>query len=143
MTLDEYLEKHFPKDFIKIGDEFFVLPLGFEIAIDIDEVGNTLTTADGTKRKDIIVKNEKASLKYDTMFEKSFLELVNIVEKIESTPYELEKTLFIKKQNMKNTNNIYNDFKVIKIFTVDFAKYNYKFRKNNMFVYTGITFKIN
>lgn len=143
MTKDEYLEKHFPKDFIKIDDEIFVIPSGFTLSVNIKEIGNTLTTADGTKRKDIIAKKETISFKYDVIIEEDFQALNNIVERIENAQYKSEKVLFLKKQNMKNTNNIYGDFKSVKIDIIELSKYSYKFRKNNIFFYSGITVKIN
>lgn len=143
MTETEYLQKHFPKDFIKIDNELFVLPLGFELSIDINEIGNTLTTADGTKRKDIIAKTEKVTLKYNQIPEGGFQSLTYIVYKIENASFETEKQIFIKKPPMANTNNIYSDFKTIRIDVIDFTKYAYKFRTGGMFIYSGITIKIN
>lgn len=143
MTKDEYLQKYFPKDFIKIDDDIFIIPAGFELSVNIKEIGNTLTTADGTKRKDIILKKEQATFKYNTTTQTGYEALQQIVEKIENANYKTEKTLFIKKQNMKNTNNIYSDFKTIKIDIIELSKYNYKFRQNNFFVYANITLKIN
>ncbi|MEL3908070.1 MAG: hypothetical protein P1P64_03515 [Treponemataceae bacterium] len=143
MTNDEYLNNHFPKDFIKIGDEVFIIPVGFELSIDIKEIGNKLTTADGTTREDIINEKKSASFKYKNMYEKEFQELHHIVRQIKTASFETEKKLFTKKLPMINTGNIYNDFDFIEIETVDLKKYSYDFRGGKIFVYSGVTLKIN
>lgn len=143
MTETQYLQNYFPKDFIKIGDDIFVIPQGFELSIDTTEIGQTLTTASGVKRKDVVAKTENASFKYKQLDEKGFSALEEIENAISNADYETKKTLFLKKQKMQNTNNLYADFKTISIDVADFSKYSYAFRKNGLFVYSGITLKIN
>lgn len=143
MTEQEYLKKHFPKDFIKIDDKIFLLPKDFTFSISLKEIGTTLTTADGTKRKDIIAIKKQASLKYNTVLQDGFDRLKEITEAVQSAHYKSEKTLFIKKQNATNTGNLKDGFTTIKIDTIELSKYEYKFRKINFFVYSGITLKIN
>ena len=54
MTEAEYKTKHYPDDFIKVGNNFFVLPKGYSLEVAQEEVASTFSTVDGHKRKDII-----------------------------------------------------------------------------------------
>ncbi|QEJ96673.1 hypothetical protein [Treponema phagedenis] len=145
MNEQEYILKHYPKDFILIGLDFYPLPIGGSFSIEQKEISSVLTTANGTKRKDTIRKYEAASIKFNTMFEDDLNYIKTIIEAIENSDYEVLKYLFIKKQNMpaSATSFVRSDFKQIKIELVSTIKINYSFRKNNMFIYTGVNLKIN
>lgn len=144
MTLEQYIENHAPQDFIKIDNEIFVLPIGYIISVSIKEIGGTLTTADGTVRKDTIAKKTQVSLKYKIVLQEGFNTLFQIVNIIETSAYETEKTLFLKKENTKkNITNIYDDFTTVNIDIIELDKYAHAFRRRGLFVYEDITLKIN
>lgn len=143
MTEQEYKTTHYPKDAIKIGEEFFPLPLGFKLAIETKEIGSTLTTADGTKRKDIICKNYRASFKYDQILIDDVKQLETIVTKIEQSEYGTEKVLFVKQNTMPRTpNDLYEDFRAIKIHIAEISNLNYATR-GKLHIVQGFSFTIN
>lgn len=143
MTEQEYKTTHYPKDVIKIGEEFFPLPLGFKLVIETKEIGSTLTTADGTKRKDIIAKNFRVSFKYDQILIDDVKQLETIVTKIEQSEYGTEKVLFLKQNTMPETpTNLYDNFRTIKIDIAETSTINYTSR-TKIHIAQGFTFTIN
>ncbi|EFW38988.1 hypothetical protein [Treponema phagedenis] len=145
MTEQEYITKHYPQDVIVIDGEFFPLPLGGKITIEQKEIASQLTTANGTKRKDIIRKYESASIRFATLFDEGLNTIQMIIRCIEQTDFEKEKSLFIKKQHMPATAARFNreHFHAIKIEVVGTIKINFQFRKNNCYIYSGVNLKIN
>lgn len=146
MTETEYKQKYYPNDFILIDNEFLPLPQGGKTSIEIKEISSVFTTADGSKRKDIIKKYESVSIKYEINTQDDFNFLSELINKIEYTPYGINKFLFLKKQNMPCAfakENFLSFFKKIKIETVGNLKYTHAFRKNSQFLYTGLNLKIN
>ncbi|MEL5717697.1 hypothetical protein [Treponema pedis] len=145
MTEEEYLNKHYPQDFICIQNEFFPLPQGGKIDIEDKEISSVFTTADGSKRKDIIRKYKAVSIKFSVLTQKDFERVCEIITKIDNAFYDESKYLFLKKENMPI--NHQSDFKTfftaIKIDIVHPIKYSHSFRKNTEFLYSGITLKIN
>ena len=114
MTETEYLNNHYPQDFLCIQDEFFPLPKGGKIDIEDKQISSTFTTADGSKRKDIIRKYKAASIKFSVLTQKDFDSVCEIITKI-----------------------------AVKIDIVHPIKYSHFFRKNSEFLYSGITLKLN
>ena len=145
MTEAEYKTKHYPDDFIKVGDNFFVLPQGYNLEIAQEEVASTFSTVDGHKRKDIIRSYESASLKYEYLLEADFKIILVIVDALQNIAYGTEKKLYIKKQFMPMAPgaDFKTHFKMITIDTVKPVKYTFKTRKNGFFVYSGITLNLN
>lgn len=145
MNEQEYRKNFYPYDFIRIATEIFVIPIGASLSVNTKEIGSTFTTADGTKRKDIIKKREEVSFKFDTLLEKDLTALQNIVKEIENSDYETKKALFLKGEHMPfpAPTNFLRHYKKINIETAQLNKYNFAFRKNGLFIFTGITLKIN
>lgn len=145
MDKNAYIKNFYPQDFIQIGNDIFVLPKGGSLEISEKEIGSTFTTADGTKRKDIIKKTEQVSIKYDFLLQNDFDNLKTIIKEIELAEYKTPKYIFLKKEIMPviASEKFFSLFKKIKIEIAELNKYNYKFRKNNIFIYTSITLKIN
>lgn len=146
MTELEYKQKHYPCDFVLIGNEIYTLPKGGKTSVEVKEISTTFTTADGSKRKDIIKKYESVSIKYEVSTQDDFEILSAIISKAESAGYDENKFLFLKKQNMKSeiaNENVFSLFKKIKIETIENLKYSYVFRKNTLFLYSGLNLKIN
>lgn len=145
MIQQEYKNKHYPQDFILIQNEFFPLPKGGKIQVQQKEVASTFTTADGTKRKDIIRQYKSVSIKFPILLEKDFIAIKEIIQKIEHTFYGEKKSLCLKKETMPSTvgDFILSLFESIKIDVINPVKYSYSFRKNGMFIYSGVILKIN
>ena len=145
MTEAEYKTKHYPDDFIKVGNNFFVLPKGYSLEVAQEEVASTFSTVDGHKRKDIIRSYESASLKYEYLLEADFKIILVIVDALQNIAYGTEKKLYIKKQSMPMAPgaDFKTHFKMITIETVKPVKYTFKTRKNGFFVYSGITLNLN
>ncbi len=145
MTEKEYKEKYYPQDFILIQNEFFPLPKGGKIQVQQKEIANTFTTADGTKRKDIISRKESASIKFSFLLEKDFNSINEIIQKLEHTFYDDKKKLCLKNETMPTTPSEHCTtlFKHIEINIISPIKYTYSFRKNGMFIYSGVNLKIN
>ncbi|NVP24936.1 hypothetical protein [Treponema phagedenis] len=145
MNEQEYILKHYPKDFILIGLDFYPLPIGGSFSIEQKEISSVLTTANGIKRKDIIRKYESASIRFATLFDEGLNTIQMIIRCIEQTDFEKEKSLFIKKQHMPATAARFNreHFHAIKIEVVGTIKINFQFRKNNCYIYSGVNLKIN
>ena len=146
MTENEYKQKQYPHDFVLIGNEIYVLPKGGKTSIEVKEISTTFTTADGSKRKDIIKKYESAAIKYDVSTQDDFDVLSEIISKTENAGYDVPKFLFLKKQNMPSivpVENFLSVFKKIKIEIIGNLKYSYRFRKNTLFLYSGLNLKIN
>ena len=97
MTENEYKQKQYPHDFVLIGNEIYVLPKGGKTSIEVKEISTTFTTADGSKRKDIIKKYESAAIKYDISTQDDFDVLSEIISKTENVGYDVPKFLFLKK----------------------------------------------
>lgn len=98
MTESEYIKNNYPDDFIVIVNEFYPLPKGGKIDVETKEIASTFTTADGTKRKDVIKKYESVSIKFNQLLQKGYDEILNIVTQIENAKYGEPKYLFLKKQ---------------------------------------------
>ncbi len=146
MTETEYKTKHYPQDFILIGNEIYPLPKGGKLSIEQKEVASVFTTADGTKRKDIIRKYKSASMKFSVLLENDFNTINKIIQKIEQSSYDEKKELCLKKETMifpPEDNSVLPLFEHIKIDIISPIKYAYNFRKNSMFVYSGVSLKIN
>ena len=146
MTETEYLNNHYPHDFICIQDEFFPLPKGGKIDIEEKEISSTFTTADGSKRKDIIRKYKSVSVKFPVLLQKDYETVLTIINKIETAFYDEPKSLFLKKETMPvkpPSNGVKTLFEHIKIDIVQPVKYSYTFRKNGLFLYSGVTLKLN
>lgn len=145
MTDTEYLNNHYPHDFIYIQNDFFPLPKGGKIDIEDKQISSTFTTADGSKRKDIIRKYKAVSIKFSVLTQKDFESVCEIITKIDNAFYDSSKYLFLKKENMPISHQ--SDFKTfftaIKIDIVHPIKYSHSFRKNSEFLYSGITLKLN
>lgn len=144
MREEEYLSKYYPKDFIKVGKKFFVLPQGFRLSVDIQEIGSTFTTADGTKRKDIIYKREKPEFKFETLTQEMFDSLFEIVRAVENAERGEERAVFLSRERMaKGEKNIYSLFKRIRVDTAEVKKWEHVFRSRGGFIYSGVTLRIN
>lgn len=145
MTEAEYIKTNYPDDFILVGSEYLPLPKGGKIDVEQKEISSTFTTADGTKRKDIIKKYEAVSIKYSTLLQKDFENILTIIKKIENADYNEKKNLFLKKEVMPL--NVSKDvqplFLKIKIDIVQPAKASFAFRKNGLFIYQSVNLKIN
>ena len=143
MTEQEYKTNYYPKDVIKIGEEFFPLPLGFKLAIETKEIGSTLTTADGTKRKDIIATSEKVSFQYDSVTEEQILFLTELKDKINTSNYGTEKICFVKKRQGETKHNLYDNFRAIKIDIAETSKVTYKARTSSIYLASSFTLTLN
>lgn len=146
MKEKDYIKNHYPKDFILIKDEFYPLPDGFKLEVETLEIGSTFTTADGTKRKDTIRTAKKITLQYETLLETDIQNLKTIILNLNKSDYDTVKKICIKQNTMppKNQiNTILSHFKYYSIDIISPLKYTYKHRKNNFFIYSGITIKIN
>lgn len=146
MTENEYIDKSYPQDFIYIANEYFPLPKGGKIDIEEKEISSTFTTADGSKRKDIIRKYKSVSVKFPVLLQKDYETVLTIINKIETAFYDEPKSLFLKKETMPVTppsNGVKPLFEHIKIDIVQPVKYSYTFRKNGLFLYSGVTVKLN
>ena len=145
MTEAEYKTKHYPDDFIKVGNNFFVLPKGYRLEVAQEEVASTFSTVDGHKRKDIIRIYESATIKYEYLFEADFKIILAIVDALQKAVYGTEKKLYIKNQSMPTlpAADFKTYFKMIVIDMVKPVKYTFKGRKNGFFVYSGVTLNLN
>lgn len=146
MTREEYLKTRYPDDFILIGSEYFPLPKGGQISIENKEISSTFTAADGTKRKDIIRRYESVSVKFSSLLQSDYEAISAIVRQIEDAPYGTKKSLLLKKQTMPpapDFSGVQELFNAVKIDLVQPVKASFTFRKNGLFVYSGVTFKIN
>ncbi len=145
MTETEYKEKQYPQDFIMIKNEIFPLPKGSKIEVQNKEIANTFTTADGTIRKDIIRRYKSLSIKFAALLENDFKHIHEIIQKVEQTFYGEKKEVYLKKETMPSlpSDHVFPLFECIKIDTVSPIKYSYAFRKNGLFVYSGVALKIN
>ncbi len=145
MTKAEYKDKHYPQDFILIENEILPLPKGGKLQVQNKEVASTFTTANGTKRKDIIRQYKSVSIKFSVLLENDFIAINEIIKKIEQTFYGETKEVCLKKEIMpaETSGHVLQLFEHIKIDTVTPIKYAYKFRRNGMFLYSGVSLKIN
>ncbi len=145
MTEQEYKDNFYPGDFVLVGQDFLPLPKGGKLQITTKEIAKVFTAADGTKRKDVIRRYKSVSLKYPALLEEGFEVLQDIIQKIEDSFYGQRKMLYIKKQTMPAEPGlpITPCFQGIKIDITSPLKYGYAFRRNGMFVYSGISLKIN
>lgn len=145
MTEAEYKTKHYPGDFIKVGNNFFVLPKGYSLEVAQEEVASTFSTVDGHNRKDIIRIYESATIKYEYLFEADFKIILAIVDALQKAVYGTEKKLYIRNQSMSTlpAADFKTYFKTIVIDMVKPVKYTFKGRKNGFFVYSGITLNLN
>ncbi len=145
MTEAEYIQDHYPQDFVLAGDDFFPLPKGGKMQIQNKEVSSTFTTADGTKRKDVIRRYQSATIKYQVLLEDGFRALEAIIQKIDRGFYGQRKALYIKKEMMSGMpeSPVTQYFQAIEIDIVAPVKYSYPFRSAGMFVYAGVSLKIN
>ena len=91
MKESEYLAQYYPDDFICIVDEFYPLPKGGHISVEDKEVSTTFTTADGSKRKDIIRRYKAVTIKYNILTQEGYDTLSLIIEKIENSLYDEQK----------------------------------------------------
>ena len=146
MKESEYRAQYYPHDFICIGDEFYPLPKGGQFSIEDKEVSSTFTTADGSKRKDIIRRYKTVTIKYNMLNQEGFDTLSKIIEKIENAFYEERKYLYVKKERMPSivpSGTVRPLFEPITIDIVQPKKMNYRLRKNGCFLYEGLSLKIN
>lgn len=146
MKESEYRAHYYPQDFICIADEFYPLPKGGQISIEDKDVSTTFTTADGSKRKDIIRRYKAVSIKYNLLTQEGYNILSQIIEKIETAFYDEGKYLYVKKEQMPledTPSAVRHLFERITIDTVQPKKMRYRLRKNGCFLYEGITLKFN
>ena len=146
MTREEYLKTRYPDDFILIGSEYFPLPKGGQFSIENKEISSTFTAADGTKRKDIIRRYQSVSVKFSSLLQSDYEAITSLIRQIEDAPYGIKKSLLLKKQTMPPSpdfTGVQELFNAVKIDLVQPVKAAFTFRKNGLFVYSGVTFKIN
>lgn len=146
MKESEYRAHYYPHDFICIADEFYPLPKGGQISIEDKDVSTTFTTADGSKRKDIIRRYKAVSIKYNLLTQEDYDMLSKIIEKIENSFYDEGKYLYLKKKRMPPIappDAVRLLFDRITIDTVQPKKTAYRLRKNGCFLYEGLTLKFN
>ena len=146
MTREEYLKTRYPDDFILIGSEYFPLPKGGQISIENKEISFTFTAADGTKRKDITRRYQSVSVKFSSLLQSDYEAITSIIRQIEDAPYGTKKSLLLKKQTMPPSSDfagVQELFNAVKIDLVQPVKASFTFRKNGLFVYSGVTYKIN
>lgn len=146
MKETEYLARYYPRDFICIADAFYPLPKGGQISIEDKEVSTTFTTADGSKRKDIIRHYKAVSIKYNLLTQEGHDALSQIIEKIETAFYDEGKYLYIKKERMPlhvPSGAVRQLFERITIDIVQPKKMGYRLRKNGCFLYEGLVLKFN
>lgn len=146
MKESEYLAQYYPDDFICIVDEFYPLPKGGHISVEDKEVSTTFTTADGSKRKDIIRRYKAVTIKYNILTQEGYDTLSLIIEKIENSFYDEQKYLYVKKERMPSkvlSGAVRHLFEPITIDIVQPKKMSYRLRKNGCFLYEGLLLKIN
>lgn len=146
MKESEYLAHYYPQDFICIADAFYPLPKGGQLSIEDKEVSTTFTTADGSKRKDIIRRYKAVSIKYNLLTQEDYESLSHIIEQIESAFYDEGKYLYLKKERMPPIappDAVRLLFERITIDTVQPKKMSYRMRKNGCFLYEGLALKFN
>ncbi len=145
MTEKEYRDNFYPGDFVLVGQDFLPLPKGGRLQVSKKEIAQIFTAADGTKRKDVIRRYESVAVKYPALLEEGFEALQDIIQKIETVFYGQRKMLYIKKQTMplEVALPITPYFQGIAIDITAPLKYGYAFRKNGMFIYSGVSLKIN
>ena len=145
MTETEYLNTYYPQDFICIQDDFSPLPKGGKIDIEYKQISSVFTTADGSKRKDIIRTYNAVSIKFSILTQNEFERICEVITKIDNAFYDESKYLFLKKENMPipPQNDFKTFFTAFKIDIVHPIKYSHSFRKNSEFLYSGITLKLN
>ena len=146
MTREVYLRTRYPDDFILIGSEYLPLPKGGTFSIENKEISSTFTAADGTKRKDIIRRYQSVSVKFSALLQSDFEAISALVRQIEDAPFSTRKMLLLKKQTMPSkpdSADVQELFNAVKIDIVQPVKASFTFRKNGLFVYSGVTLKIN
>lgn len=146
MKENEYRAHHYPHEFICIADEIYPLPKGGQLSIEDKEVSSTFTTADGSKRKDIIRRYKAVSIKYNLLTQEGYDMLSKIIEKIETAFYDEGKYLYLKKERMPPIappDAVRLLFERITIDTVQPKKTAYRLRKNGCFLYEGLALKFN
>lgn len=146
MTREDYFKTRYPDDFVLIGSEYFPLPKGGQISIENKEISSTFTAADGTKRKDIIRRYQSVSVKFSSLLQSDYEAITSLIRQIEDAPYGTKKSLLLKKQTMPPSSDfsgVQELFNAVKIDLVQPVKASFTFRKNGLFVYSGVAFKIN
>ena len=146
MKESEYRAHYYPHDFICIADEFYPLPKGGRVSIEDKEISSVFTTADGSKRKDIIRHYKAVSIKYNLLTQEDYETLSLIIEKIETSFYDEGKYLYLKKERMPPIappDAVQLLFDRITIDTVQPKKMSYRLRKNGCFLYEGLALKFN
>ena len=146
MTREDYFKTRYPDDFVLIGSEYFPLPKGGQISIENKEISSTFTAADGTKRKDIIRRYQSVSVKFSSLLQSDYEAITSLIRQIEVAPYGTKKSLLLKKQTMPPSSDfsgVQELFNAVKIDLVQPVKASFTFRKNGLFVYSGVAFKIN
>ena len=146
MTSEVYLKTRYPDDFILIGSEYLPLPKGGTFSIENKEISSTFTAADGTKRKDIIRRYQSVSVKFSSLLQSDYEAITSLIRQIEDAPYGTKNSLLLKKQTMPPSSDfsgVQELFNAVKIDLVQPVKASFTFRKNGLFVYSGVTFKIN
>lgn len=145
MTEHDYLQTYYPRDVICINDAFFPLPQGAAISVEHKEIASTFTTADGSKRKDVIKAYKAVTITFSFLTQKDYEALCTMRETLEAAGYDDVKALFLRKETMPNSplKDSKSLFERISIDLIQPFTYRYTFRKNGLFLYSDVTVKIN
>ena len=145
MTEDEYRRAYYPRDVICINDAFFPLPSGGSISVEHKEIASIFTTADGSKRKDVIRAYKAVAIKFQLITQQEYDGLYTMRHALETAGYNDPKYLFLRKETMPNSpsHDIKSLFERISIDLIQPFHYRYTFRKNGLFLYADVTVKIN
>jgi hypothetical protein len=133
MTLNEWFAAGIYTDFMLIGGEVYVLPLGFKLSKNPQEKKNSVIMANGHKREDIIRRWTKFSFAYDTLLEDSLQVIKDIVEHAPGA----EKRLYLRKQNPADS----KDYEQYEIDVVNTIKTSYAYR-GHIFVNSSINLEM-